>query len=107
MPYDINSGSEGAALNDWLEDGRTYEDDVREQQAREIAKLQRLKLYETAKTAKTGTTCTCPSCGSPFTKKSYQQAFCSNKGRNNCKDSFWNRASSERAMRAAAFSGGY
>lgn len=63
-------------------------------------------LYEAAKAAKTGTTCTCPGCGRSFTKKSYQQAFCSNKGRGNCKDTFWNRASDERMERAKQFSVG-
>ena len=104
MPY-FSGDSEGEALSDILEDGWTPEEEERERKAREIAKLRSLKLYETAKATKTGTECTCPGCAKPFKKKSYQQAFCSNKGRNNCKDRYWNRASDERSMRAIAFAG--
>ncbi len=46
--------------------------------------------YEIAKAAPTGTNLECPHCGTPFTKASYQQAFCSNKGSGNCKDAYWN-----------------
>lgn len=69
-----------------------------------ISKERMLARYETAKAAKTGTMCTCPVCSKEFKKKSYQQAFCSNKGRNNCKDLFWNRASEQRMQRAKAYS---
>jgi hypothetical protein len=102
MPY-FSGDSEGEALSDILEDGRTAADEARECQAREIAKLHRLKLYDAAKAAKTGTECKCPSCGKTFTKKSYQQAFCSNKGRNNCKDRYWNRATNQRSERSMVF----
>ncbi len=102
MPH-FSGESEGEALDDMLEQGDCPELDRLEQQARIIAKQQMLKLYETAKAARTGTQCICPSCAKPFTKKSYQQAFCSNKGRNNCKDSYWNRANDDRSMRAQFF----
>lgn len=59
--------------------------------------------YELNKKAKVGDTIVCPSCGRQFKKKSYQQAFCSNKGRNNCKDSYHNRANDKRLARAIAF----
>lgn len=100
---DPNEISEGEYLSDLLEDGWTAEEEERERHAKHIAKLHNLKLYETAKAAKTGTQCTCPGCGKPFQKKSYQQAFCSNKGRNNCKDRYWNRASEGRSQRAQFF----
>lgn len=58
--------------------------------------------YESNKKAKVGDTIVCPSCGKPFKKKSYQQAFCRNKGRNNCKDHYHNRASEKRLARAIA-----
>lgn len=74
-----------------------------ERRDNELAKAGRLRIYEVTKAAKTGTACRCPSCGKTFTKKSYQQAFCSNKGRNNCKDNFWNRASDDRSNRASFF----
>lgn len=47
--------------------------------------------YENAKGAKVKAECVCPSCGTKYIKKSYQQAFCSNKGTKNCKDQYWNR----------------
>ena len=34
----------------------------------------------------------CKNCGKDFIKKSYQHKFCSNKGRENCKDKFHNVA---------------
>ena len=104
MPY-FSGDSEGESLSDILEDGWTAEEEERERKAREIAKLRSLNLYEVAKATKTGSECKCPGCGSMFTKKSYQQAFCSNKGRNNCKDRYWNRASEQRSFRAQLFSG--
>lgn len=103
--HDPNEISEGEYLSDLLEDGWTAEEEERERKAREIAKLRSLNLYEVAKATKTGNECKCPGCGNTFKKKSYQQAFCSNKGRNNCKDRYWNRASDERSMRAMAFAG--
>lgn len=69
----------------------------------ENSKVERLRLYEVAKAAKVHTLCKCPTCSKEFTKKSYQQAFCSNKGPGNCKDSFWNRQSTTRAARAQTF----
>lgn len=59
--------------------------------------------YQLNKQAKVGTTIICPSCGRSFKKRSYQQAFCSNKGKNNCKDSYHNRATEKRLARAIAF----
>lgn len=69
----------------------------------ELSKVHRLTIYEAAKVAKVGQSCKCAGCLKDFTKKSYQQAFCSNKGRGNCKDSFWNRAKPERTERAKSF----
>lgn len=46
--------------------------------------------YQLAKAAPTGANLECPHCGTQFTKASYQQAFCSNKGPGNCKDAYWN-----------------
>ncbi len=60
-------------------------------------------LYVTAKAAKTGVTICCPGCGSRFRKRSYQQAFCSNKGPGNCKDLYWNTTDSTRLERAREF----
>lgn len=75
----------------------------RKQVAESLSAERRLALYNTAKAAKVGTECTCPSCAKQFKKKSYQQAFCCNKGANNCKDAFWNRANPERQQRAMKY----
>jgi len=47
------------------------------------------RVYAINKKAKVGTVCKCagPKCNHSFVKKSYQQAFC----RTKCKDQFWNR----------------
>lgn len=59
--------------------------------------------YRIAKAAKTGESVTCPSCAKSFQKRSYQQAFCSNKGPSNCKDLYWNVTVPERLNRAKNF----
>lgn len=61
------------------------------------------KRYHRAKSAKTGEAVICPSCAKEFDKRSYQQAFCSNKGKRNCKDLYWNMTDSKRAERANRF----
>jgi hypothetical protein len=47
-------------------------------------------LYLKAKEAKVGETVFCPSCGKPFNKTNYQQAFCKNNTGTICKDYYWN-----------------
>ena len=96
------SESEGQYLSDLLDDGGHFMDEL-EAKSAVIAKQHTLKLYETAAAAKVGTECHCPGCGKKFKKKSYQQKFCSNKGRGNCKDTYWNRADDSRMQRAAYF----
>ena len=51
-----------------------------------MKKTKRTIQYEANKAAKVGETIVCPICHEQFRKKSYQQAFCSTK----CKDDFWN-----------------
>ena len=46
--------------------------------------------YKQNKVAKVGEFCFCPSCGQPFKKTSYQQAFCKTKSGTVCKDKYWN-----------------
>ena len=110
-------GTEGQALDDMLdfEEGNDFLpkritlDSIRRDIAEivgsvsENSKVEKLRLYEVAKAAKVHTLCKCPTCSKDFTKKSYQQAFCSNKGAGNCKDSFWNRQSETRAKRTMTF----
>jgi len=82
----MGQGSE--SLNDMAEEGgETCHEDA-------------MSRYKTVKAAKIGSLVTCPSCGRPFRKKSYHHTFCNNKGRENCKDRFWNRATPERQKRA-------
>lgn len=51
------------------------------------------------KKAKVGVTIHCAWCGTPIKKKSYQTQFCSNKGKGNCKDKFWNNIDPSRGER--------
>ena len=54
--------------------------------------------------AKVGSRIHCANCGNVIIKKSYQSQFCSNKGRGNCKDRFWNTVDDERRERAGRYS---
>lgn len=75
---------------------------MRERQVEDSVNLAR-RRYSIAKAAKTGESVTCPSCAKSFQKRSYQQAFCSNKGSGNCKDLYWNVTVPERRIRANRF----
>ena len=46
--------------------------------------------YKINKSAKTGDELVCPSCGTPFIKTHYAQAFCKTKTGTKCKDKYWN-----------------
>jgi hypothetical protein len=70
---------------------------------REYDNAQKEELYRKAKNALVGERVTCPTCTKPFIKTSYQQAFCSNKGSGNCKDTYWNSANEKRRERAKKF----
>lgn len=106
--------SEAEALDDWLEDGEdNFVPTVRTlmgvsanrvvTKVKEYDKVAALAVYETSKAASKGASVCCPTCSKRFTKASAQQAFCSNKGKGNCKDVFWNRAKPERMERAKQF----
>jgi len=56
--------------------------------------------YENNKKINIGDNINCASCNKSVKKKSYQSQFCSNKGRSNCKDYFWNRIDRKRFERA-------
>lgn len=75
---------------------------MREKQFEDSVNLAQYR-YRIAKAAKTGESVTCPSCAKSFQKRSYQQAFCSNKGPSNCKDLYWNVTVPERLNRAKNF----
>lgn len=59
-----------------------------------------LSRYQDNKTSQVGTTIRCACCNRRILKKSYQTQFCSNKGRGNCKDTYWNNVSDKRRERA-------
>lgn len=46
--------------------------------------------YNNNETAKVGEICTCPSCGTSFTKKTYNQKFCKRRSGSKCRDKYWN-----------------
>lgn len=54
------------------------------------------ELYTIAKASKIGDSCKCPSCGTPFIKVNYQQAFCKTKKGTKCKDKYWNTVTPEK-----------
>ena len=56
--------------------------------------------YADNKSSQVGTTIRCANCSNRIVKKSYQTQFCSNKGRNNCKDSYWNCSTNKRLYRS-------
>lgn len=83
---------------EWLDQYSDFEDEP-------IIEYSNLGPYLAAKNAKVGETVKCGcGCGRKFKKKSYQQAFFRNKGRNNCKDNYYNRTP-ERVERTLIFSG--
>lgn len=58
-----------------------------------------LSQYQRNAKAKVKSKINCASCGRRMVKKSYQSQFCSNKGRGNCKDAYWNNVDNERHER--------
>lgn len=53
--------------------------------------VQKLKnKHDIASKANVGTEICCSACKTKFVKTSYQKVFCSNKGKGNCKDKYWN-----------------
>lgn len=62
------------------------------------------RRYYDNKRSEVGTTIRCACCGRRLLKKSYQTQFCSNKGKSNCKDKYWNNVSDERRERSHRFS---
>lgn len=82
-------GSEAERMEEW-EEAFEFDREISRQENSDQATKARAR-YALAKASKTGQTIPCGFCARPFTKTSYQQAFCCNKGRQNCKDSYWNR----------------
>jgi len=86
--YTVNDCSEGEYLSSLLE-GEEFDRECREAEWDErLARTQ--SRYDDNKRSDIGTTIRCATCGRRIKKKSYQTQFCSNRGRGNCKDTFWN-----------------
>lgn len=97
-------GDEAQALSeqqDWPDDeyDMMEPDEARAARAEDTREEYKAQ-YAKNKKAKVGTRITCPVCGKPFKKKSYQHAFCSNKGKGNCKDAYWNSVDEIRSIRS-------
>ena len=110
--------SEGEALSDWLEGVMDLEekyDDEEDYEEKKSPLLSNLKpnavdVYTKNKASKVGEIIRCPTCGKPFEKKSYQQAFCRKRGvggklgkGNLCKDTYHNSTNETRRLRASFF----
>ena len=91
----LESQSDGGAADDMRErDQQAYYDGLTKKEAR----------YCDNKRSEVGATIRCASCGKRILKKSYQTQFCSNKGRGNCKDTYWNNVSGKRREMAYIYS---
>lgn len=94
---------------DYLHDiglGQEAEDNAREERQNQyydkIYKMQ--ARYDDNKRSATGTTIRCAYCGSRILKNNYQTQFCSNKGKGNHKDLYWNNVNDKRRFRAQRYS---
>lgn len=96
-------GDEAQALEDMSDGGAA--DDMREiEQEQYFQGLNKKEArYFDNKRSQVGTTIRCANCGKRILKKSYQTQFCSNKGRRNCKDTYWNNVDDTRRDRAHRF----
>jgi hypothetical protein len=65
--------------------------------------IKALNRYKENKNSNIGTTIKCAWCGKRIIKKSYQTQFCSNKGKNNCKDKYHNNTNETRRFRAQLY----
>ncbi len=102
MIIDNDPGTEAERIDEWAEAGfgvtmvQTEEamDEFRDEVLPDM-----VARYDRAFAAKTGDRVVCPSCTKVFVKKTYQQRFCRNKGRGNCKDRYHNMATETRWSR--------
>lgn len=96
--------SEAECMQDWSDEGmfEDWRDEPRQAKptprrpkkrtpkAKPVIKAVRhTGIYEAAAAANVGQVIMCPGCGKEYVKGSYQQKFCSHKGRDNCKDWYW------------------
>ena len=62
------------------------------------------KRYRDNLRADIGTTIRCACCAKRIIKKAKLHQFCSNKGKGNCKDTYWNNVNDNRRERAHRYS---
>ena len=93
MSDDDVSEAKAMDMNSDLGASEWFADQLRSEYVDErYAALMRLRrLMRDARAASVGDTIRCAQCKKWITKKSYQTAFCSNKGRGNCRDRYHNR----------------
>jgi hypothetical protein len=75
----------GYGLDEEIEIEYEGSDFANEQEAREMR-----SRHAHNKKAAVGSMINCAACSKRMKKKSYQTQYCSNKGRGNCKDQYWN-----------------
>lgn len=83
-------GDESDALNDWAD----YSDE--DLLFKPSQRHQMTEAYNKNIVAKNGEKVTCPGCLTCFIKTN-KKVFCSNKGKGNCKDAYWNVISLRKA----------
>jgi len=93
-------GDEADALNERGDDGA--DDFTNEMYQRHYyAQLSHMqKRYADNKRADIGTTIRCACCARRIIKDHRQKQFCSNKGKKNCKDTYWNNVNDNRRYRS-------
>ena len=91
--------TEAQALSEIYDDERQDDfDEFYKQLGKTVSKYKARYLF--AKQAKVRDKIPCPVCGRVTVKTSYQMAFCSNAGRGNCKDKYWNTVDDQRRKRS-------
>lgn len=103
MGYGWDEELDGEIVDDYEMDDptRDYDKEV-EIECRRTVHLRR-ERYEHNKEVEVGGDIHCANCGKAMVKNTYQTQFCSNKGKGNCKDIFWNSVSTKRRERSWTF----
>ena len=83
-------GDEAEALSEQYVDEEVYRD------LQEIERERMHRRYNDNAQSPRGCTIRCACCGRRIKKANYQTQFCSNRGRGNCKDIFWNTVNPKR-----------
>lgn len=81
--------------------GELYREEAQAQYMKTIKAKQ--DRYDVNKTVSVGCLIPCANCSKVITKNVHSTQFCSNKGRGNCKDTYWNNVSTKRRERSWDF----